>query len=208
MSLTRTILEKNTDPSFVSEILTNESVKKNGELVRLLNHGKEGILPKWIIENILFEYEDMLKMAIEKSYHPIVIKHLQEYSQRSGVTHWSIAKHPFLSPDLVYDFFDSNKSIDLKGDGREQIVKHAFSEDSILVWSSLVYVNEETLHINFSKAKKNEINTEGLFKIEFIEEWFAHAKRDGIHKISSYMKEKFPEHTLFEILKLDPDQVL
>ena len=78
-------------------------------------------------------YKDIIKEAIQISYHPIVIKHLQEYSHKNGITHWNIANHPFLNPDMVYEFFAPYKKLSIEQDSIDELIKRSFTQNTMLL---------------------------------------------------------------------------
>jgi len=208
MQLARTILQQNTDLTFVDEIIANNSVAKKSELVALLQQGKESGFDEWLVNYMLLDHEEILNSIIVNSYHPVIIRYITNYIKTQWWNHLNIDNRIFDDEDSFYDFFASHREWSISEEEKEKIVAHAFDETSILLWSSFFYNNRDALVFSFSKIKKNPINEKGKMKVNFIEKWFANAEREWIQIVSLYIEEKLPNQNLFEILNLDPAKTL
>jgi len=79
------------------------------------------------------EYEQIIKDAVKHSYHPVIIKYLQQYGLQQGREYWNIANHPFIDQDMLYDFFSHYKNINIPYPEIEKIAQKAFSDCSMLL---------------------------------------------------------------------------
>jgi hypothetical protein len=107
---------------------------------------------------------------------------------------------------MFQDFFSWDIAIDKNG--RQSIAEYAFDDNTMLLASSLVYTDKDVLYMWFSKIKREDPDVEWYIKLKFIDKWFARARRQGLDAISIYLKQRFPQHDLFELLNLDPEEIL
>lgn len=208
MWLARTILEQNTDPAFIDSLFAHTSIKKNTELVELLSQWKDLWFSPWLLTYMFDGHEDSIKEAIKENCHPVMIKYLQKYTLQQGIEHWNIANHPFMTPDMVYEFFAPYKALHLEQENIDQLVIRVFTQDAMLLWSSFVPVNRENMYFTFSKIKKSEPDEQGMIKLQFIEKKIMSAHREWLQSVAWYIQEKFPNRNLFEVLNLDPEKIL
>jgi hypothetical protein len=103
--LARTILQENTDPSFVDD-LVQQSINCNKEhIADILRYSKYNTLSNTVLDWVFDEHEDTIKYIMKSSYHPVMIKHLQDYTRQNNVNHRHIASHPFRTNQMFQDFF-------------------------------------------------------------------------------------------------------
>lgn len=208
MQLARTILQTNIDPTFVDEILANPSVARKKELVYLLQQWKQTGFNTWLLDYMFLDYEDIIKSAMIPSYHPVFINHIRDYTKKQWFEYRNIDNCIFPDVDYFYDFFAPNRELGLSEEEKEKIAAHAFDQTSLLLWSAFFYNHKDALYFSFSKIKKNPVNAEGKMTINFIEKWFANAEREWMPSVALYIKEKFPDQSLFDILSLNPNDIL
>jgi len=208
MSLVRTLLHENTDSSFIDDILTNASVKNSSELVELLKQGQA----HWFSESLLLymfpEYEPIVKDAVKSSYHPVIIKELQKYGMQEGIKHWNIGNYNFRTSDMVYDFFAPYNALHIEEETIKKLVSRSFSQDTMLLWSSFVYPQQDSIFFVFSTIKFFDPDKEEKPKREFVEKAIMSIERKWLDNISAYLQQKCSDFSLFDILKLDANKVL
>lgn len=207
MSLARNILQQNTDPTFVNNLIENPSIKKNNELLELLKQGRDTWFSDALLQYMFDEYESVIKDAIKISYHPVIIRNIREYTLSQWYDHRNIANHIFPDRDYFFDFFATYREIKLDMEIKSGLVEKWFSEWSMLLGSSFVYGNSDNLHILFSKIKKN-LPKDGEVTINYIHKWFTRVQRQWLDGVSSYLSERFSDKNLFDILNLDPEKIL
>lgn len=207
MWLAYSILQSNKDETLVNELLENKSLAKNDELVALLSQWRDNWFSDSLLNYMFDEYEGVIKEAIKSTYHPVVIRKVREYTLSQWFDHRNIGMHIFPDSDYFFDFFAPYRNLNLPTDEKIQIAEKWFSEWSLLLWSSFVYGSSDNLYMLFSKIKNNPPEN-GKIQINYLDKWFARAKRDGLESVSLYLNERFWDKNIFDVLSLDPDIVL
>ncbi len=207
MSLVRTILEQNTDPTFVDSLLQNIGIKNNRELVDLLKQGADTWFTEWLLNYIFDDYEDAVKEALKNSYHPTMIDALRKYTAKQGIIQRNLESRMFYEPDELRDFFAIHK-VSLQAAEVEDIICNGFADDTIVVGSSYVVNDKDDLYFHFSAVKKLGMVESWWTKFEYVKKNFSWAYWKWLESVSEYLKKVFPEENLFSLLKLDPEKIL
>ena len=205
----RTILRENNDPTFVNSLLTTTAVQKQKELITLLEHGRDSWFDDPLRNYIAGDrvYIDAIKSAmIASSYHPVMIKNLKDYTSKQWKTLRTVAHHPLIEQDDFYLFFAGQ--IRLKEKELNEVASRAFDDTTMLLASSFLKQQNDNLYITFSKTTKKYPDDDGFIRAKVIEKWFETCKREWLSSASSYFQEKFPSDRLFELLAIDPNDVL
>lgn len=206
--LVQTILEQETDPTFIDDIISIAKKKNQEVIVDILTCRKEDWLSKKVVDWVLEEYGAILKDTIQSSYHPFIIRYLQQYALKKGIQYWNIAQHLFRYEDMVYDFFSWSKSLYIRKHNIDDLVQRSFSKDTMLLGSSFVLVNQENMYFVFSKIEKKDPDERGVMQGKVIEKGIMSLERKWLNHISWYIQDKFSDYNLFELLNIDPEEVL
>lgn len=208
MWLTRTILQQNTDPSFIDSLLGKNIIGNRSELFLLLEQWKKEWFSKPLLDYMFLDYEDDLKNIIKNSFHPVMIKSLQQYTLQQGVQQRNIANHSFSTPDVLCDFFAPYKTLGIEKNNMDKLIKISFTEKTMLLGASFVFTNRDAMYFIFSTIEKQEPDEEGFITVKFIDQKIMSSEWNWLTNISWYLQENFPEHNLFELLNLNPDTML
>jgi hypothetical protein len=208
MQLARTILQENSDPTFFDDLIKRSTDSKKDAVTEILQHGSNhGFTARsldWILDEMAIEVKNVLQM----SRHPVMIKALQQYGMQKWIDQWNIAMHPFFDPEMVYEFFAPSKTLGIPEDAIDALVSRTFSETTMLLGSSFIFSNRDNLYFVFSKIERHEPDDAWLITVKFLEQKVMSSDREWLDAVSWYLEEKFPEHDLFQLLKLNPDDIL
>lgn len=209
MSLARTILEQNIDPTFVDDILMHNVLRNRSELAFLLKQWRDSRFTKELINYMFLDYDDDIKNIIKSSYHPFFLNQLRSWTISQWYDHWNIAQHVFQDKESIEIFFWQETSIALDKNDIDAITKNTIDSWYMLYASSHIFGIQDALYFLFSSvAPKEPMKSDGMIKFTIKESKFYEKKWDGLVAVSDYLKSKFPENNIFDVMGIDAEKIL
>gem|GEM_PF-6291252 len=92
-------------------------------MIDLLKHAKGSKFSPEFVDWIYMDFENIIKEALQTTYHSVVIKHLREYTRQQGIVQRNIKTHVFRELDEMVDFFAQYKELNLRASDLQDVAR-------------------------------------------------------------------------------------